>query len=678
MKKRVLSLVLALAMCLSLLPTGTFAAANIQYPTSGDQLVAWVNRAAAGTVFDLGGQSLTVNDDNSDNSPWAITKAVTIKNGTIDLRCGGIVLGANVTFQDIQLSFLNPARNVIAANGYTLTLNNATRAKTNYGTNASQQVHLFCGTMLSSNGTVGSVSIPSPGTHGSIVITGSNIELGNIYAGHLSTDGTTLTASDIPATVTIDATGQIGMDYSAVPHGYSSHVTLQRGLYATGAIQTPNPDITLDSTYEQCPPLPRSVSNIAPVTNAAVTVNLGGGNVNISSQTIPYINGATAGTGRTSVVFQAGSNPVDGTRFHDVAALTISKGRLAPHAESDLSGTTVAVSSNGILDLNNIDEAEVSSFVGGGQVWLDQLGSLSINGAVSGTTEVAIEGTTYGGNNSTGIPSTGHNYIAAPSSQDDAFLLLPSQNFPSHQLVNNNGSWSIPSGTPVTPMELSSFEVTQTNHETTTTVVNDMLTDGYGIGVTYECGDTVYLSEVPLTIQVTYGSQRATATKTEGDFGYIYTINALNMELFALDGNFDGPPYPGTIYVSSTDGNSISARDYTIKITAPLEGGKTVTKTLILTVTEDTPSSGDSCQDGHTIGYTSSGATITESCTVENIELGTATISAENRVYSGSPYNGTSVTGTGSLNSQQWDITYEGSGGTSYASSLNAPTNAGT
>ncbi len=70
-----------------------------------------------------------VNDLNSNDEPLVIDKAVTIKgyndqNYDLNLRCGGILLGADVTFQNINVgtsSFIRPA---IAANGHELTLIN--------------------------------------------------------------------------------------------------------------------------------------------------------------------------------------------------------------------------------------------------------------------------------------------------------------------------------------------------------------------------------------------------------------------------------------------------------------------------------------------------------------------------------------------------------------------------
>ena len=103
MTKKFLSLLLILCLTLGHIPL-TVNAAEITLG-SNDDLAAKVAAAVDGSVIDLGGRQYEIADTNSNDSPWDIKKSVTIKNGRISLRAGGIVLGANVTFQDIQLDF---------------------------------------------------------------------------------------------------------------------------------------------------------------------------------------------------------------------------------------------------------------------------------------------------------------------------------------------------------------------------------------------------------------------------------------------------------------------------------------------------------------------------------------------------------------------------------------------
>ena len=168
--------------------------------------------------------SCMVNDIYSDAAPWCITKSVTIQGGSLQLRAGGIVLGADVTFQDIELSFENSVRNAIIANGYTLTLNNVSR------NSGARQVHALCGSVT------GIESIPQPGLHGKIVVNGTTT-VGNLYAGSLS--------------------GGLGLDNEFTG---SAEIVVNtdinhkiENIYACGAMETYIPD---DSWFDQKEPAP--------------------------------------------------------------------------------------------------------------------------------------------------------------------------------------------------------------------------------------------------------------------------------------------------------------------------------------------------------------------------------------------------------------------------------------
>ena len=50
----------------------------------------------------------------SGNAPWVMDKAVTIRGGTLNLRPGGILLGADVTFDGVTLEFTNRVRSACA------------------------------------------------------------------------------------------------------------------------------------------------------------------------------------------------------------------------------------------------------------------------------------------------------------------------------------------------------------------------------------------------------------------------------------------------------------------------------------------------------------------------------------------------------------------------------------
>ena len=112
---------LALCLTLSLLSPAALAVDSKSY----FDLNAALASAQPGSTITLPGDAEV--SPNSDD-PWIIDKNITINgNGhMILLRRGGILLGANATFQNVQLSFTTSTRNAIIANGYALTLDGVT------------------------------------------------------------------------------------------------------------------------------------------------------------------------------------------------------------------------------------------------------------------------------------------------------------------------------------------------------------------------------------------------------------------------------------------------------------------------------------------------------------------------------------------------------------------------
>ena len=103
---------------------------------------------------------------------------------TLSLNYAGILLGGNVTFQDISIKMNTAVRNAIIANGHSLTLNNVQSIDT-------YNISLFCGGVTDYNGgNSDEVSKATSGDHGQITIKGTNnLNGGCIYAGSLSDVG---------------------------------------------------------------------------------------------------------------------------------------------------------------------------------------------------------------------------------------------------------------------------------------------------------------------------------------------------------------------------------------------------------------------------------------------------------------------------------------------------------
>ena len=139
-----------------------------------------LNAVEDGGTICVGEKGAFVN--SSDDKPLVINKNVTItsKSDTapeISIRKAGVVLGGNVSFKNVVLSLVNGNHALIAANGYTLTLDNVT-----YFQNT-REVHIVGGTLYDKNG----VSLsPTVGEKSKIVLSGNKTHFGNIYAGSIN------------------------------------------------------------------------------------------------------------------------------------------------------------------------------------------------------------------------------------------------------------------------------------------------------------------------------------------------------------------------------------------------------------------------------------------------------------------------------------------------------------
>lgn len=654
MKKKVLQIFLLLILLLSVFSFPVFGEEKIVKLNSNNDLEAAVSSAVSGTIIDLGGQSFQITDHDSNDSPWAINNEVTIQNGTITLQKGGIILGADVTLKNVQLGFSNSTGNVIAANGYSLILDNATRAVTNTGMAATHQVHLVCGTMLDGDGVIGSTQVPVSGPKGSITIKGENIDLGNIYAGNLCRDFTTTTSSVIPAEINIYATGSLGMDYTGTPNQYPNSVDLEGGIYASGAIMMSGSGLTLDPNYIQCPPLPLEMGISVPVTEEDVVIRLGDGASRISNALVPYVNGETGGIGNTSVIFQAGDYSVNGVVFKNLSSLNIAKGSLAVGNESKLEETEIILSENGILSLIEFEDlgTAISSLKGGGILVLAQMGSLEIlNGVEGNPTKVGIEGISYDGQNSTALPFTGHNYIYAEESKDGDFILLPYSNGSDQSLVRIEGSWRIPAE--------DNQEILVVSAEMEEEI--SLPIDNYGavVPLTVEyTKDGGELGIIPLSILV--GGYEARRT---GDniFGYSYSSGYGSKDLnfsIGLYEDEEGNLVEKLEILGNGDFDSIPAGNYSINITIPAkytQDQKAITLSTVLKVADSTAE--EECSNGHTQEYISNENTIIDSCTVCKEELGRAVIQASDITYDGNEH-GANITSSGTLENEVWEIVY--------------------
>lgn len=162
-----------MAMVLTLLPTMAFAAGEIQVGDNKGDFEAALKEATPGSVLLVNNPIL--NDAESADTPFVIDKQVTIKaanekTASLNVRAGGIVLGADVTFENIEFSMTGSVRPAIFANGHTLTANGVTFNE-NAGSN--KAMHIFAGAPSGTSAVAGSKA----------VIHLTDCKVSNIYAG---------------------------------------------------------------------------------------------------------------------------------------------------------------------------------------------------------------------------------------------------------------------------------------------------------------------------------------------------------------------------------------------------------------------------------------------------------------------------------------------------------------
>lgn len=332
---------------------------------------AVANVADGGTIYILSTKSALLNDNG--NKPFVINKNVHIKpapneqRATLNSRASGIVLGADVVFENIELNFTNLCDQIFA-NGHSLTLKNITRGS------GAKLVDIVAGDFCSAS------SQAAAGTNARITIQGK-CEFGNIYAGSM---GGSFWGDTFIKIEDIAANSKLG------------------SIYACGAEE--------------------AVSGEFPQPNQAYMVN-GAVEVWIDKAPVAVIDGAGALDG-TEVI----CNEEYARSYHsilNIMKLTV-QGNLRPEQLKPIPGMDLdlSVPSGGVLNLTDQGDVAVNDFAGGGRLVLNVDATMTIYGAVSGIT--AFETEKYKGNNTySGIVTPDHVYIKTNPDSDGTFTFEP-------------------------------------------------------------------------------------------------------------------------------------------------------------------------------------------------------------------------------------------------------------
>lgn len=420
------------------------------------------NVSYGGTVY-ISGKGFINTQDEHGVVPYVINKNIKVttqdSSASLTVRAGGIILGADVKMENIELNFANKYRNGIFLNGNTFEANNVTHG------NGSRDVHLVCGAVY--NTATGKHESPKPGNDARLIITG-NSEFGNIYAGSLngSFDGN----ADIEITA-------------------GAKMTLGGSIYSSGAIET---EITTDDWFDiNGEPDP-------PTANKTYTVS---GRVNVTMNKIraAYIDGSAA-NGGTAVALNT-EYPYDGLALENISSLTITGGTIEPKTlTASQNGIDITVKNGAKLDLNKVSNPIISNYNGGGTIVVANTDMLTITGAVTGTTAFETAGG-FGG--VSGIALAGHTYITAPKSQADSFTFTPFSGQSGLTLEKDeNGLWTT-SELSTEPTLAESFAVADKFTVATLRTVNEDM--GVDIPVNWTANiEDAWLSEIPINYTVEY------------------------------------------------------------------------------------------------------------------------------------------------------------------------------
>ena len=529
-----------------------------------------LNAVEDGGTICVGEKGAFVN--SSDDKPLVINKNVTItsKSDTapeISIRKAGVVLGGNVSFKNVVLSLVNGNHALIAANGYTLTLDNVT-----YFQNT-REVHIVGGTLYDKNG----VSLsPTAGEKSKIVLSGNKTHFGNIYAGSIN--------GSFDKDVEIDINGVTGKNIGKV---YSCGA--KEGYYNSDNFLDPNNEPT------------------APTAGSAVYGVTGNVNINLSNSSICEIDG-DCGSGRANV--SVVTEYQYSSAMKNIGLLTVDSGMIELTEIND--DVNVKINSNGILDMSNLGECSVNDFYGGGTLVLAKDGLLTVNGTLSGVTEFQ----TSGGVNSSGIAEYDRLYIKT-SKGDGSFTFNPYAT-QSHMTLDKTVDGFKTSSKTEEAVVLKSFWITGSEFNDTSLEVNQGYFD-IPTETEFEGSGFYDISMVPLVYTVsyngkTYGPRNSTLTD---DGNYEADFKELNMCFAPITGNISVSKYSSTIGFM----DDIAEGVYDVTVTAPTASGN-VERSFKLIVGDVTPTATPTAEPTAT-------PTATPTPTVEPTATPTATPTAE-------------------------------------------------
>lgn len=553
MKTKILSIITALALVLTLFPARAAAVGQTRKAGNSEEFHSALSAAQDGDTIELTA-SFVLKNPVSNNDSLVIDKKVTIdgRGHSMTLWYAGILLGADVEFKNITLGLGSNVRPAIMANGHTLTLDSVKRDPT------ARHIQLFCGGQTGA--TQGDKSASIQGEHGQIILKGStDLGEGNIYAGSISTDGKPNKFTK-PATITFDKTFQ-GRPVE--------------NIYSSGALETPTSENDWFD-YENEIAAPTASTTDFPVSEA-VTINL-------YDTGAKKVDGATGTANNNAQITYKGDNYLnDNLTLTNIASLKVESGNLAPAEINSLSASTpIEITSGATLGLQKQPAVvTVGDFTGGGNLVLGESQKLTVTGTVSGSTTVGI-GNIFNGHSLTVPHTDGHVYIDATGSAEGNFTLAAPGSRPDIKLVRGeDGGWKAEEGHKSNVPIVDDFAITSVIFDPNEEENVDWFAKLPFKYVKYALNSAESpIAFIPLTIKV----NGIDTSRLDDDSNYTYTTGNLSL---AIAGDTGGEELQIETVSSDVNQTVPLTGPYTIEVTVPAANsgtGQPITRTATLVV----------------------------------------------------------------------------------------------
>ncbi|MBS5151432.1 MAG: Ig-like domain-containing protein, partial [Butyricicoccus pullicaecorum] len=385
----------------------------------------------------------TLNETGS--LPYIIDKDITIKSENPDnpamlqVRAGGIVLGGDVTFEDVNLNFENRVHDAIFANGHTLTLKNVLRG------NGSREVDLFGGQLYDKQSNQ-PYAADKKGSKGKIHIQMddpksapyTSVHLGNIYAGSMN--------------------GSFDDDVEITIESKNANKFIG-AVYASGAEEA-DPGSMLD-IKEPAPP----EANPKYAVSGTVTMNFDRLPLRSSPMLIDGNTGNSSGKTNLSISV---SNLTSNLELKNISGLTVEEGIIQPNENSDNDFETITIKSGSELDLSKIPSVTTGTLSGAGTLTLKRDGLMNVTTTFEDKLTFQTEGAWSG---ASGIVNADHTYVTVPANSNGTFDFDPHQAQTGWTFEKDGTSWKSkkPAGSAdlpiVTALSIDPTDAQQTIYE---------------------------------------------------------------------------------------------------------------------------------------------------------------------------------------------------------------------